>query len=712
MFETVGTQEAFWDFELFEYSLFKTNELLGISLEAASRHGTDTFQILALNIYRDILDTKEALTLKNQKLLDFIQFIHCTEAARFYNQKGLFQYSHDWLIFSLTDSETYGNVTEFESNRLSQFLESSEDFLKANSVMTILEWGEVLFYYSRKHGGLVELAKGVQLQLYKLAKYFLGKNSIPEIVENQCIATLSQLMSWSTTHDHACAKLSSQILENRFQLTNNAKAQKLIAVQLGVSSNTFLAAPLKNWIEIALQFTEDMGAHERMQVLARYYSAKPELLYEEWHTFESAIDDYLEFLEEIGGIEGIELKYEKSRLFDTITPLIVALLLHGETEILAKVICRYYKISNEARITGKLLFILSALDSTILYVKENDTKRFEQKIPESFKKIIEITNRFLSTKISINNTESFNLIEPEVLGKPVIELGLEFEQALNEHYCLPQADISVLANCQGLILLPGLQHPIQSLLIKNIGDTIPISCSLETPLPKRDIRKIFLWCFGTRTSDLELALLQAIFSNKGIQTEVLNVLEHSREYFFEIYNDPSIDLIWVGTHGNFEHLAPHKSNIDAHQDGPIIISELQNLVPERESQRLIFLNICDGATAMSASALYDLGIGASICNRFQAVISHLWMVDIAASFVYGIIYAHYISEGQDFFTAYKNTTIAFLNGKDFISETLSPYYYLSFDNLENDHSLETYVNSLPNEISENIYYWGSGVYYE
>jgi hypothetical protein len=81
------------------------------------------------------------------------------------------------------------------------------------------------------------------------------------------------------------------------------------------------------------------------------------------------------------------------------------------------------------------------------------------------------------------------------------------------------------------------------------------------------------------------------------------------------------------------------------------------------------------------------------------------MVEIDCSFIYGVLFAHYLVKGNDSFEAYQDTVRAFLKGKEFIRKELNEYIALEED-------LAKHLNNLDDRINENIFYWGSSVFFQ
>ncbi len=703
VYQKLTQDNTIWGEELLNVNLHEIYELTGIAMEEYSKKGPDNFNLIARTIIEDILNAKKMANEEEVGKLDFLQFIHCTEAARFFSSRGVFTECHDWLVFTLSDELNYKEDTVFHTERIDAFLRSHDPFINLNAIPSILDWINVLFYYSRHHGGLVEFATNIFKQVAIVVLHFLKGNLPLGVNELDLVHATSQILSWAVNYQKDGANDYAISLANYFEKTQNNDVKKIVAFQLAVGGAEYTSRTSSEWSQIVLnKYAGLLVGHERMQISAKYYSENIDQLVQNFESFKNTIQEYIKSL---NNSNEIYLKYEKARLFGVINELILVCLEKGMLQLASDIITEFYEIDKSEKINGEQLFIVCNYINGVLYSTPFDVLPIKSETANQFVEVVKQTNQYLGSTIALNNYAEFKLENPERQGVPVIEQGIPFEKILNQHYQFAKLTNLRFDSVLSMIIIPGFQHPIQSLMVKSLGFSLPVSCSFERPSPKRQIKKVLLWCFGTRTSDLEISLTTKMFESVGIEVEAANILEIKREEFVSKYKSPDYDLIWVGTHGNYDHFKPHQSRIDLHPEGEVELSEIFGLIPDTGKQRMLFLNICDGATASTLNALYDIGLGASLCNRNQAVLSHIWMVQIESSFIYGVLYAHYLLIGNDFYIAYENVIKAFLKGKDFIRQLLS-------SSIQLEEELKYYIEKLDDKVEENIYYWGSGVYYQ
>ncbi len=655
-------------------------------------------------ILENILEAKKAADSDEVVKLNFLQFDLSTEIASHLVGKGRFIESHDWLVYSLSDKIDYEDPTDFQVIRIEDFLKSTEPYIAQNALSTILQWQNTLFYYSRHHGGQIDLAKSID-DIYSfinsgLIAGRLQRGSTPfEII----VQTAVQVLAWRVGTKRENIDEFAKLLEDLFESTSSLEIKKWISSQFAFGGAEFTSKTSFEWAELVLSgFDALLHPLEEMQLVARVYAEKADQIRENRNKIISSIGKYIGTIQHL---DVIHRKYEKSRLFNMLAGLILSCLENKHFDIARDIICLFYEIDDDKVLAENQLYLICNYHTGAMYTSPLFTINPPQQQPYFYATVMLQSNRFLSATVALNNYPDFKLEKPARPGVPVINEGPAFEKTLSSHYQFGVLKDTRFGDLDSMIIIPGVQHPVQSLMIKELGKTLPISTSFEKSKAPRKIKKVLLWCFGTRTSDLEYSLVKKMMEKAGIEVEEINILETSKADFISKYSSSSYDLIWVGTHGEFEHYKPHESKIDIHPDGKIELGEIMGLVPDTESQRLLFLNICDGATASTLNAVYDIGFGASLANRNQAVLSHIWPIEIVNSFIYGVLIAHFLINGNSFIDSYTKTVQSFLKGKEHIIGLLSPY-------IELEEELGYYLEKLDDDVGNNIYYWASGAYYQ
>jgi hypothetical protein len=693
-------QHPIWHVELSLASLYNFDALLGQILEMRSRIGMDEFNQIAKNIIEDCIAAKLSCSEDELIRLDFIQFSNAVECASFNAGRGEFTNTHDYLVWALVDEINYGAEASFQLERISAFLASNDTFIALNAMPTLFQWLEILFYYSRHHGGLQSLSDLVYENYLTLIQGLLS-NGIPQSLDAGLLVNATcQMLSWGINNKKTSVSSLVQGLES-ILASQNEENRKTISIQLAAGGAVHSTKTSAEWAEDALNhFPDLLTGHEAVHLYAIFYSDNLETLVADTTNWKEATETYTQSLLQVGSVS---LKYERSRIFGTIQGLIIRFLEEGKAKLAISLICDFYDIDEECRNDEDILFLLPNYRHGPLYAKQGNPLTFDRLSDEQYVDVVLQSNRFLSATVTLNDVPDFPLEEPQRLGIPVKEEGERFEELLQEFYQFDKIPTDFLDNLQSMIIVPGYQHPIQSMMLKTVGKTIPINASLQASRPFRECSRVLLWCYGTMTSDLEKVIVAQILGSAGLSVEIADILNESKDSFLTEYSSEDYDLIWVATHGNYDHHQPHKSTISILPEIEILLEELISLNPTTDNSRMLFLNICDGATASTLNSLYDIGFGASLSGHSQVVLSHIWPVETVPAMVYGVLYAHFLSSGKDFWAAFTSTIQKLLEGKESVIDTIIEYYH--------GDDMKDILDQLDDALESNIYYWGSGVFY-
>ncbi|MFL5786797.1 MAG: hypothetical protein ACJ748_01980, partial [Flavisolibacter sp.] len=143
---------------------------------------------------------------------------------------------------------------------------------------------------------------------------------------------------------------------------------------------------------------------------------------------------------------------------------------------------------------------------------------------------------------------------------------------------------------------------------------------------------------------------------------------------------------------------PHKSFIQLYREKNLTIQNLANLKCNWKNRRLIFLNICDGATTSLSNSPVSIGIGHYLVHGQQSLLSHLWPIQPGAAMVIACLIAAFVGPDKTYIEIYSQAIQTFRKGN---SETLA--FFRSF--ISNNEIVERLEN-----ISfdfKNFYYWAS-----
>jgi hypothetical protein len=139
-----------------------------------------------------------------------------------------------------------------------------------------------------------------------------------------------------------------------------------------------------------------------------------------------------------------------------------------------------------------------------------------------------------------------------------------------------------------------------------------------------------------------------------------------------LYRDPNIDVLWVIGHGNQVAFAPDENSLQVLAgDEGIPVTTLAGQSPARSSRRLLVLNLCNGAKPTGyASGLPRMSMAGLCASESQAVIAHLWPVEVFAAYAFGLTLAGMLSSGHSYFSSYCRTVKSLQGGNENIATKL------------------------------------------
>lgn len=206
----------------------------------------------------------------------------------------------------------------------------------------------------------------------------------------------------------------------------------------------------------------------------------------------------------------------------------------------------------------------------------------------SMASVVKATNRFLNTRIVFRDQDVDLAPLTGDPGLPVTAAGADFLAVVREHLrTAPLKDLHIRPS--NLVAVPTFPIPVQALLVNELGWTPAMSISLREPASRRQIRSVVLLGDGeTTTSTWELDVVEGHFSGAGAR---VHRPESTRASFIDAYLDSEVDVLWVASHGHFDHFRPDESVLRLNSGEELSIDELVALeVPDLSAQRLLVLN--------------------------------------------------------------------------------------------------------------------------
>jgi hypothetical protein len=670
-------------------------------LELLNNNTEEEIRITTL-LVKDIINLQDKLP-EFRDDFEFLQFKICTRILNILGIKKLSHYQFDWIANTISSEITVSIERTVEMPRIARFITSDSLVIKKYFEEDFFIWTKNVFYYCRTTGGHKEIIKEFMEFFYE---WFINYTNIVLVFTDHVMAVIEiQAFAYKNKWTDLQKELSN-ILMYYFNGLQERNLLFYIAFQfscLGWEHTPYLRT---DWCEkIEKEFSDLLVGHCKLHLVINKYSNDYSALISNLDELDLAIKEYHAYLGLLPSTFQ-EIKYELSRIFSLFEQLNVKLLEIGEVEAVLQIFKKYFSI-NEADFTrSKTLVIIPNTAKGVLYSQQNYPSFSNQDPLIYVPEFIQVYNNFLGLTHAIDDDFEIPVEKPSKHASvPDPSFSNDYEKLLHERF-LPVKK-KILNDVKSYFLYSSYQIPLQTLLIKYFGIGISINQSFTEPLKSRKISNVLIWQGDCFLSETECNVVQEIFENAGIKVKRLSFHSSTKAEFIENYRMNAYDLVWVSCHGEFDHYHPQNSYLVLDQDkGPddtdnhITYEELNTtVIAELKERRLLVLNACDGATTSLTNSPISIGLGASMANKNQSLISHQWPIDDLAGTIYGIILSHHLTKEFDYLEAYRKTVLEFLKGRNHILSLIQ--------SISKNQDIIDRINNKEDIPLDLIYYWGS-----
>jgi hypothetical protein len=207
------------------------------------------------------------------------------------------------------------------------------------------------------------------------------------------------------------------------------------------------------------------------------------------------------------------------------------------------------------------------------------------------------------------------------------------------------------------------------------------------------------------TEEMEANFVVSVLRSSGAAVEIVTATDVDVSTFLSAYARTDLDLLWIISHGEFDHWLPHEVKLQISHSGVTVgLEALWNEAPKRDKRRLLVLNVCDGGRYVETGVVPRVGLAPGLAGPAQATISHLWPVLPFPSAAFGACLALSLAKGLSFFDSY---TDAMRRAQ------LEPFALAEYLRKEAGEELE-----LPQRLANrsdaltSIQLWGSAAFYQ
>lgn len=656
----------------------------------------ESYLVFEKSILTDIAILKERYNSESYlEIINYLQLSIFSRSIKYYNSLGLFSYSFDSAILSVNDYKikNEGDLI-IEHDRFLQFLYSNNPYIKNNSGKLTIEWLTSIYYCSYSSGSFVKFC----FDFWDDALNFGMNSGIFSITK---LRLLSSLITWSGNY-----KRNEKLNFNIFLLNEYEKLDWKNDLKIDVCMQLILLPEIpknqrKGYFEELIKKVQLLD-HIKLHLLVNLTENLIDLK-TNFNLILEAAKEYNTYKKKELNSE-VLLTFERARIFKILNPLLILLGKTGETKKLIKILGCYYDV--KGNLDNSILFIFPNFVEGILYSYNKKVKLINQNTNILLKELIYIYNQLFSRTIAFIGDENDVLLPSRDFGIPSPNFSNKFEQKCLEIYNLNTFKEIYFGKFNGILHLGLNTIPIQTLMLKHVGFTYPIVSSFNKTLKDNKIKNVLIWTSGSYTSYFEQLSLIYICVKHNINFSTFSEDQISKELFLNLYSSDQYSIIWIASHGEHKSSEPHKSIINISSKETVTIEELISNKPKSQSNRLLFLNLCESGINSETGGFRGVGFGHQLVSNQQSIISHLWMVEPKVAMTFGILVAiGLFANDKNYFDAYSFATLILLSGKDNIMLELRKEISELSDVLER-------IENTENIDWNNILNWGSAVYYK
>lgn len=251
-----------------------------------------------------------------------------------------------------------------------------------------------------------------------------------------------------------------------------------------------------------------------------------------------------------------------------------------------------------------------------------------------------------------------------------------------------------------------MQHirvPLQQLLLKKYNKLYPLVKIVNKEFidEKKVERVIHIVLSESGTLDQEKEAIE--FLNKSsVNIEFEYLYTESFEKLLEILRSDNYSVISITSHGEVNSREPLYNQLKIGKNYIPWYKITPDIYPTN-SQRLIYLNICDsGHFSLKNGFIYE-SFSTFLTTPYQATVSHMWPVNQTYSSTVLMIFYHHLGSGfNSFKEAYLKTMTLSINNK--LDE------YIDLNKLSNIELFKVFKSSSIRK--DSLVHWGSSIFQE
>ncbi|MBA9072575.1 hypothetical protein GGR22_000701 [Flavobacterium gossypii] len=620
--------------------------------------------------FDEIINWKQRSKLKEHKdVFSYLQFTWGICATTQLNLDGEFIYCFDVFMKSVF-GRTFQNGEQYDLSDIDPygFLNSKNNYI-ANSKEIVEQWFSQLYYYSKSFSGLNEWC----VYFFEEVYYHLNEDFQIEQYHPQF---LSNLLSWCEVNfDKRASRAIRNIIEREFNLITWSENENENEIKKSLGLQLLLCRDYRNTkkgeLLAELEHNSEFNPLSKMQ-------SREALCYDEesltknFSELIASIKDYNLFLE-TQNLDIFQCTYQRARIFKIFLSIFNIASDIEKTNIIEEILLNYYNVDKPQE-TGKTLFIIPNQYKRVAYCFPHKSVYDEKDSQKLIIEIIDAENKAFNTyRLLKGGIKQEIIITDFSVGMPLPKFAYDFEKRLLSLYDFNKIKED-LFNANSMSQFDLNSFPLQTLMMKTINKTLPINLSLSKKLDFPKIEKILFWSGFSQTSEIEREALEEIFQFAEIEFEVHNEENSSLKKFQNRIIEYKPDIVWISSHGEYQHYEPNISSIKLSESESISIRDFEQLINKDDKRRLLFLNVCEGGVHSQTGEFKNIGFPNLLTATNQDIISHLWMVEARFACVFGVFVALGVALLQkNYFEAFEYSLSRVLIDKETILEELETF---------------------------------------
>jgi hypothetical protein len=693
---------AFWDKELKweddQLTDRLRNEIIGIQQTCGA--DLDRLTAITAECLKDILALRRSATLTQALVLNLLQIdISLSVMGTAYAQKRL-QLIFDWVIYSVCDAYPYELENHFELSRIADLFQRDRPAVYQEWGRAIgLQWLGIFYYYVFNVGGHKEVAR----LLAPLAIRILTVSLPAEDAVDPAV----RVADWAIRDEYPGRAGLIEKLRDTFEMSpigtdNHMRLGISLALLIGKEAGMDTKEQARKLLS---DYEARIPPNWRLQLLQVAFQSDADQIEISLERIVKAIQDYRNDALAIAP-DSILVEYEFERSFTLIIGMFLTCVRVGRTDAAAALIAAWKGLST-ADARKDALFMIPNHAGGTFYSRRGAVHSIGNSDHETtFVALLKALNEFHGTNVVLHDDES---LDPNIATRPGLPEDPEFSsnqyvEAMGDHFRFYQArDFLMDAKQEGvgaLRVIPGMPCPVQALMVKELGFSWPLASSIQHPGRDREVRTILIWNAGTLIAEQQLQWITEVL---GPDVEVC-VRSGDIETFRAEYSNETYDVIWLTTHGEFDHNDPHRSSLQLSDSLHLNLDEFITMETPQTARRLLVLDACDSGAVPVYGGLSDLGFGPLLSARAQAVICHRWPVEQFPSAVFNVLLADCL-RSHSFYAAYQLAMSTFAGGREAIIGVLSA-------TLGEAHDLVSRIRANQSVRWNTLAIWGSAAFLE